>query len=229
MTVPKPSALPPGGGIEPLADVPALSHRVHQQLENLIVTRVLPPQARLVEVELAKTLGVSRGPIRTALYQLALDGFVELRPRQGAVVRQPTDKEIDDFYDIRRVLEGESARLAALRITPDGARRLNDCLDMAQGYLADDKDPINEVPGLHQIIGAIADNNELTQYLTLHRKRSVWYRPPFEPELRKKAWDEHVAIVRMIIRGDAMAAATAMQAHIDGSRVRRHLRMTEKP
>lgn len=216
-------APPDGDTIEPLPDVPALGHRVHRQLENLIITRVLPPKARLVEGELAKTLGVSRGPIRTALYQLALDGFVDLRPRQGAVVRQPTAKEIDDFYDIRRVLEGESARLAALRITPESARQLSDCIERAQSYLADDKDPIDEVPGLHQIIGVIADNNELTQYLTLHRKRSVWYRAPFEPESRKKAWDEHLAIVRMIIRGDAMAAATAMQAHIDGSRARRHL------
>src|SRR5262249_2087940 len=125
---------------------------------------------------------------------------------------------------IRRVLESESARLAAQRITPEGAKRLQDCLGLAEDLLSRNRDPSEEAPGLHPIICSIADNNELKQYLALHRKRSVWYRPPFEPELRRKTWDEHVTIVRMIVRGDAMAAATAMQAHIDGARTRnRHL------
>lgn len=213
-------------GFEPIADVPPLGHRVHGKLEELIITRALPPRARLVEEDLARMLGVSRGPVRTALYQLAADGFVDLRPRQGAFVREPSRKEIDDFYDIRRVLEGESARLAALRITPEGAKRLQDCLDAASVSLAGNRDPSEAAPGLHVVICAIADNNELKQYLALHGKRSVWYRPPFEPDVRRRTWDEHVAIVRMIVRGDAMAAATAMQAHIDGARTRNQRLLT---
>ena len=216
-------------GFAPLAEVPPLGHRVHGKLEELIVTRALPPKARLVEEELARMLGVSRGPVRTALYQLAADGFVDLRPRLGAFVREPTHKEIDDFFDIRRVLEGESARLAALRVTPEGARRLEECLGHAEATLQRNSDPSEEAPGLHSIICAIADNDELRQYLALHRKRLVWYRLPFEPDLRRRSWDEHATIVRMIIRGDAMAAATAMQAHIDGARGRnRHLRGAER-
>lgn len=210
----------PFGGFTPIAEVPPLGIRVHRQLEEQIITRALPAGTRLVEEDLARTMGVSRGPVRTALHQLAMDGFVDLRPRQGAFVHEPSNKEIEDFYDIRRVLEGESARLAAQRITPEGAKQLKECLDLASAVLKRNRDPSEDVPSLHGIICAIADNNELRQYLTLHRKRSIWYRPPFEPESRGKAWEEHVAIVRMIIRGDDQAAATAMQAHIDGARTR---------
>lgn len=204
--------------LEPLPEVPGLSHRVHAQLERLILTRVLPPGTRLVEGELAQTLGVSRGPIRVALQQLAQDRFVEIRPRQGAFVRVPTDKEIDDFFDLRRVLEGESARLAATRITPDGAEALRDCIRRGRDLLAKKKDPASDPPYLHQIISAIADNEQLSQYLELHNKRSVWYKAPFEPSRRRKSWDEHARVVDAIVRGDGEGAVAAMHAHIDAAR-----------
>lgn len=206
--------------LEPLPQLPGLSRRVHLKLEHLIITRVLPPGARLVEGDLAQMLGVSRGPVRAALQQLGQDGFVELRERQGAFVHIPTPKEINDFYDIRRVLEGEAARLAATRITPQGAARLRDCVEAENKLLAKDEDPAKGAYDLHQIIASIADNNELTQYLALHTKRSIWYQAPFEAARRRHALDEHAAIVAAIIRGDAAAAAAAMQAHIDRARAR---------
>lgn len=205
--------------LEPLPEVPGLSRRVHAQLEKLIVTRALPPGTRLVEGELAQTLGVSRGPIRVALQQLAQDRFVEIRPRQGAFVRVPTDKEIDDFFDIRRVLEAESARLAATRITPEGAERLRDCIKRGRDLIQKKKDPASEPPFLHQIISSIADNEQLQEYLELHNKRSAWYKAPYEPNRRRKSWDEHARVVDAIVRGDAADAVAAMYAHIDAARV----------
>lgn len=206
--------------VAPLPDVPGLGQRVHETLEKLVISGALAPGTRLVEVNLAEMLGVSRGPIRAALQQLAQDGFIELRPRQGAFVRVPTQKEIEDFYDIRRVLEGESARLAALRITPAGAERLLQCIKAAKGVLAKGQDPSDIIGNLHEIICAIADNSELARYLALHTKRSIWYKAPFEPERHKRAWEEHDAIVAAIIRGDSAAAVSAMYAHIDGARAR---------
>ena len=75
-----------------------------------------------MESDLAQTLGVSRGPIREALQLLQRDGLIDLRPRQGAFVHLPTLKEIEDFFDIRRALETESARLAARRTTAEARR-----------------------------------------------------------------------------------------------------------
>jgi DNA-binding GntR family transcriptional regulator len=217
----------PDMAIEPIPDVPALSQRVHNKLEKLVIAGTFPPGSRLVEGDIAQMLGVSRGTVRVALQQLAQDGFVEIRPRQGTFVRVATAKEIDDSYDIRRVLEGESARLAALRITPEGAAKLRACIDDAQRLLAKDEDPVASVENMHRIISSIADNQELTQYLHLHNKRSMWYKAPFEPHRRRQSWDEHAAIVDAIIRGDAAGAAAAMHAHIDGAR-ERYKRLTSQ-
>jgi DNA-binding GntR family transcriptional regulator len=206
------------GSIEPLAPVPALSQRVHLTLERLIITRQLQPGVRLVEGDLAQMLGVSRGPIREALQRLAQDGFVELRPRQGAFVHVPTMAEIDNFYDVRRVLEGESARLAALRISGDGAQRLRECIRRAEESLANNQDPATTVEDLHKIISSIASNQLLTQFLELLTKRSDWYMAPFEPRRRRKAWNEHAVIVEAIAAGREHDAAAAMIAHIDGAR-----------
>jgi DNA-binding GntR family transcriptional regulator len=209
-----------GTEFDPIPDVPGLSRRVHMKLEKLVIAGKLRPGTRLVEGDLAQMLGVSRGPIRAALQQLAQDGFVEIRPRQGTFVRVPTPKDIYDSFNIRRVLEGESARLAALQITPEGAAKLRACVDDAQRLLAKDEDPVESVESMHRIISTIADNQELTQYLNLHNKRSIWYKAPFEPDRRRQSWHEHATIVEAIIRGDAEDAVAAMHAHIDAARER---------
>ena len=212
------SGLEAAGAVRPLLQVPALSHRVHLSLEELIIKQVLPPGTRLVEGDLAQTLGVSRGPIREALQRLAQDGFVELRPRQGAFVHTPTMDEIDQFYDVRRVLEAEAARLAALKITPEGAARLRRCVAAANEALANNQDPATAVEDLHKIITSIGSNQLLTQILELLSKRSDWYMAPFEPRRRQKAWAEHAVMVEAIAIGAAEKAAAAMTAHIDGAR-----------
>ena len=68
---PRPSAL-----VQPLDEMPPLRHRIHAQLERLITSGSLAPGTRLVESDLAQTLGVSRGPIREALQLLQRDGLI---------------------------------------------------------------------------------------------------------------------------------------------------------
>jgi DNA-binding GntR family transcriptional regulator len=214
------------GGSEPnellrrLDDTPPLRERILEQLELLIISGSLAPGARLVEGELAHTLGVSRGPIREALQLLWADGFVDLRPRQGAFVHVPTRKEIDDFFDIRRALEAESVRLATLRITPEGAGRLRGVLERAHDLLGKGDDPssVHRHVRIHGEITNIADNDVLTKMLGDLEKRSSWYRAPFSPAARGRAWDEHEVIVTAIIEGDAGAGMAAISSHVDGVR-----------
>ena len=72
-----------------------------------------PPGARLVETELAERFGVSRTPIREAIRQLEADGVVTHVPRQGACIRTLDYAEVMELYEMRAVLEGTAARLAA--------------------------------------------------------------------------------------------------------------------
>jgi DNA-binding GntR family transcriptional regulator len=198
-------------------DTPPLRERIFEQLELLIISGSLAPGARLVEGELADTLGVSRGPIREALQLLWADGFVDLRPRQGAFVHVPTRKEIDDFFDIRRALERESVRLATVRITTAGARRLREVLDRARELLdqGDDPSSVHRHVRIHREITDIADNDVLTKMLGDLEKRSSWYRAPFSPVVRRRAWDEHEVIVNAIVEGDVEEAMSAILLHTD--------------
>lgn len=208
---PRPSAL-----IQPLDETPPLRHRIHEQLERLIITGVLAPGMRLVESDLAQTLGVSRGPIREALQLLQRDGFVDLRARQGAFVHLPTLKEIEDFFDIRRALETESARLAARRATPEDAEQLRSVVRTGLALLDEGRDPFGV--GMHQAITKVADNPVLAQMLDTLQQRTNWYRKPFEISLRMRAWEEHEKIVEAIISGDTASAMSEMAAHINNSR-----------
>jgi DNA-binding GntR family transcriptional regulator len=212
-----------------LDDTPPLRERILQQLELLIVSGSFPPGARLVEGDLADTLGVSRGPIREALQLLWRDGFVDLRPRQGAFVHVPTVKEIDDFFDIRRALERESVRLAATRITPEGATRLRDVLSRARELLdqGDDPSSVHRQVKIHGAITQIADNAVLTTMLGDMEKRASWYRAPFEPSGRRRAWEEHEIIVGAIVDGNVDAAMSAIAMHVD--KVREHLYAAIQP
>lgn len=206
-------------GLQPLEALPPLRHRVYDRLEELIVTGALVPGARLVEGDLAQTLGVSRGPIREALQLLARDGFIDLRPRQGAFVHVPTEKEVEDFFDVRRALEIESARLAAKKITPEVAERLQTALSFALELLDSGTDPstVHEQVDFHGEITRAAQNPLLEQMLRGLERSSRWYLSPFEPEMRRRAWGEHAEILAKIVAGDIDGAMAAIAAHIDAA------------
>lgn len=209
-----------GPQLERLDPPPLLHHRVHAQLEALIISRSIPPGSRIVESDLAERLGVSRGPVREALQVLARDGFVDLRPRQGAFVHVPTAKEIDDFFEVRRALEVESAKLAAQRITAEEATRLNEAISVAEQILdaGDDPSADRERVHMHLEIARVAGNPLLGQFLSTLRRRTDWYSPPFDPVRRRNAWRMHVDIVDAIARHDVDRAMELMGKHIDASR-----------
>ena len=99
--------------IRPLQRPVPLRQSVYDALIDLIVGGELPPGQHMVETDLARQLGVSRQPIREALHRMEAEGWVDLRPSQGAFVHVPTDQEVDQLLDVRELLEVETARLAA--------------------------------------------------------------------------------------------------------------------
>src|SRR6201987_2043329 len=109
--------------IRPLQRPVPLRQSVYDALIDLIVGGDLPPGQHMVETDLARQLGVSRQPIREALHRMEAEGWVDLRPSQGAFVHVPTDHEVDELLDVRVLLEAETARLAAGRPTPEAVAR----------------------------------------------------------------------------------------------------------
>jgi DNA-binding transcriptional regulator YhcF (GntR family) len=96
-----------------------LRQAVYDAIVDLIVNGTLQRGQHLVENELAEYLGVSRQPVREALQRLQTDGWIDLRPAQGAFVHTPSEDEVDQLLAVRTVLETYSARLAAENATPE--------------------------------------------------------------------------------------------------------------
>ena len=97
----------------PLRDV------VFKTLRQAILKGELEPGERLMEIQLAERLGVSRTPIREAIRKLELEGLVLMIPRKGAEVAQITEKNMQDVLEVRKALEELSVQLACERITPE--------------------------------------------------------------------------------------------------------------
>lgn len=202
--------------MEQIEPGPTLRQRVCESLERLIIEGDLAPGEHLVETELARELGVSRGPVREALQTLSRDGWVELRPRQGAFVRQPSESEVVEFFQVRALLEGECARLAALNVSPSSASTLRALIvdGWAAVALEEERALVAANAALHGFITELAGNATLCELTERLRKRSQWYYTPVSVARSHDAWDEHEAVIDAIVNGDAERAAAFLRAHV---------------
>ena len=108
-----------------------LSERVKDRILTWILEGELEPGSRIVETRVARELGVSQAPVREALRDLAILGFVEMKPHKGARVRNPTREELTQAIEVRAELEALGGRLAAVRRTE---RCLSDLEELAAAY-----------------------------------------------------------------------------------------------
>lgn len=102
-----------------------LREQIVSSLRESIINGELSPGQKITEPDLAGKLGISRTPIREAFRQLESEGYLTVIPRRGAVVSSVTRKEIEDFFEIKSLLEGYASRKAARKITEKDIARLN--------------------------------------------------------------------------------------------------------
>ena len=102
----------------PLRDV------VFKTLRQAILKGELEPGERLMEIQLAERLGVSRTPIREAIRKLELEGLVLMIPRKGAEVARIAENNLRDVLEVRRTLEELAVDLACQRMTEDELEEL---------------------------------------------------------------------------------------------------------
>ncbi len=91
----------------------------YSTLHRAIVTGVLAPGEKLRQEELAKSLGISREPIRSAILQLASDGLVAVHPHRGAAVTALTIEQIREIYELRTLLESHAIRQGVAGMSPE--------------------------------------------------------------------------------------------------------------
>lgn len=175
---------------------------------------------RLIEADLARDLGVSRGSLREAFNRLSAEGLVEIVPNRGAQVRRLTRKEVADRFAIRIALEGLAARLAAQCIREDevARARLFALLAAASGAEKPSVEAYRRDNYVtHGTIAEISGNDQLVPMI-----RQLWL-PAVMVELRgsldqsfyRRSAEDHREIIEAILAGDGPGAELAMRRHLD--------------
>ena len=196
----------------PLRDV------VFYTLRQAILKGEMEPGERLMEIQLAKKLGVSRTPIREAIRKLELEGLVIMIPRRGAEVAGITEKALRDVLEVRRSLEELAIELAVARIKALEAARIefrealntNDMIRIAQ---ADEK--------FHDVIYAGTYNDKLVQLLNNLRDQIYRYRLEYIKDVGKRQLIliEHENILNAVKTRNLELGRRAMREHIDNQEI----------
>ncbi|MBY0322470.1 MAG: GntR family transcriptional regulator [Reyranella sp.] len=208
-----PDDLEPGEGQK-------LSVVAYGALLDMILRGAIGAGEPVTERLIAARLGMSRTPVREAVRRLEGEGTL-LRQRNGALVVQPYSMETFlHALAVRRLLEGETARLAAGKIAPAVLAALRERIErlrregLGDGGRQDDRD-------FHAAIAQASGNPVLATTIADLRKRTAMFRLGRLPERLDQVCDEHLAIVDALQSGDGETARAAMQSHIDN--VRAHL------
>ncbi|MEI5011830.1 GntR family transcriptional regulator [Streptomyces sp. PmtA] len=207
----------PQGTVPRLERPGPLRERVYEALLELITTRALRPGQHLVESELAGHLGVSRQPVREALQRLNTEGWVDLRPAQGAFVHEPTEEEADQLLSVRTLLEAEAARLAAANAGSAGIAALEELCDKGeQAVAADEADlAIATNAAFHAKVMELAGNVVLAELAGQVDRRVRWYYAPVARQRGEQSWIEHRELIAAISARDESRATEVMRAHTE--------------
>jgi DNA-binding GntR family transcriptional regulator len=191
------------------------SEYAFRELRDAIHDGKLKQGERLREEELARSLGVSRTPVREALGRLQARGLVEVAPPRGLIVAELDSQKIIELYAVREILEGAAARFAAEHASPievAAMRRLaQECAEAKSAAVAAERNL-----KLHRMIYEAARNRYLLPALTEFQDAlALLPGTTFGQRGRREAAHaEHARIIDAIARRDPDAAEAAAREHI---------------
>ncbi len=194
---------------------------VCESLRDAIRKGILKPGERLMEIQLAEDLGVSRTPVREAIRKLEQEGYVIMMPRRGTYVASMSIRDVNEIFEIRTALESLSNGLAAERITAEELERLQRLLIQISGYIKEgNMEKIVETDiEFHELLYQASRNTRLVgiianlrEQLTRFRTLSMSYPGRLEATL-----EEHRDMVEAIAQGDVKAAHKAAERHMEHS------------
>lgn len=191
--------------------------KVYEELQRYIVESFHGGEA-LSEKALADRFGVSRTPVREALYRLANEGLVDVIPNVGYLVHRTTYEDVRQVFEAREALEGMAARLAATRITAEDLRAIERAFDAVTPHLGTESAVPYMREGnavLHGTILRVARNTRIGESVRLfsaqleHIILTLTGRERYELSYR-----EHLDIIEAMRRRDPDLAEVAMRGHV---------------
>lgn len=199
------------------------SELAYQKLRQAIQSGELKPGQRVMEVEIAEWLDISRTPVRDALRRLESDGILEMEPRNGLVVGSISRQATLELYVMREVLEGTAARLCARNASDIELLELQE-LVKREARLQDDAEAlVRHNRQFHEAVHRGAHNRYLEKSLSAVND-SMWLLGKSQmllPERAKEAVAEHAELFAAIERRDADAAEEVARRHVRSARTER--------
>lgn len=201
---------------KPLRDV------IFNTLREAIITGELKPGERLMEVQLAEKMGVSRTPVREAIRKLELEGWVSMIARKGAQVAGLSIKDIMDVLEVRASMDGLATALSTARITDEELKELNSIHTQFISFMEKDNLPgqIKKDVEFHEIIYRSSRNDKLIQIVSnlreqVQRFRVIYLKDYSSP---KELVKEHLEIIEAITARDQDKAFKVAQRHIENQK-----------
>lgn len=191
---------------------------VYEQLKMQILTGKITPGTRMMEVELADEMGVSRTPVREAIRKLEKEGLVIIEPRRGAYASDISVKDMVDTLEVREDLEGLAAQLAASRMTEEQIEELK---QLTRGYSEaiknnDTEKMIQYDEAFHRHIVACSDNKTLIQLSETVQELALRFRYLYYDDFSRyeNMPVEHKEIIEAITSGDGQKARLTADNHV---------------
>lgn len=191
---------------------------IYETLREAIRSGVLEAGERLMEIQIAEELGVSRTPVREATRRLEAEGLVVMIPRRGTYVADMSLRDVSDVFEIREALEALAVGLAAKRITEDEMEELERMMvEFDEVVTRGDVDRLVELDiRFHAKIYEASRNVRLVSILSNLREQMTSFRMTSMsvPGRMKKTMEEHRAIVEALGERDAKEAAKVIRFHL---------------
>jgi DNA-binding GntR family transcriptional regulator len=197
----------------------------YNTIRTAIAEGIHIPGARITEKEVAASAGVSRTPVREAMRRLAAEGLLRFVPNQGVYVTAWSDQDSDDIFELRALLEGYGARLAADKATDADISSLQslaksqyrEAVERTPGYLERVADlntrfhkKLQDVANSARLKATLADLSNAPLVLRTFRD--------YEHEDLIRSANHHLEIVEAIKAGDGGWASSVMHAHVKSAR-----------
>lgn len=201
-----------------LNDYKPLREVIFDTLREAIIVGELKPGERLMEVQLAEKMGVSRTPVREAIRKLELEGLVTMIPRRGVQVADLSVKDIMDVLEVRASLDGLATALSAERITEDELKELKHVYNQFVNYVEKEnlQGSIKKDVEFHEIIYRSSRNDKLIQIASNLREQVHRFRVIYLKDYRshKDLVKEHAEILNAIEIKNPDLAQSLAKAHI---------------
>ena len=195
-----------------------LSNQVFEQVKEIIVRGEIPAGKRMIESEIAASMGISRTPVREAVHKLEAEGLLQPLPRGGYVVRDLSLADIEETFDIRSILESFAVYLAANRYGDEEILPLEEKIGEFQRHL--DRHDLKELTRIntefHELLYALSRSQRLIKMINDLRDEIYFLRKMIlnSVDMAHLSNRDHREIIKAIKKREAKKAEKLVRDHI---------------